>query len=464
MADKFRRIKMVLKKYFNFQEIKHRISKSFLVCLVVCLVSLMICFIYDLNLKVQEERKIGTQTEIESPYVTNEHEQDTVGLNSEEFRSMILTIDTILAAAVIFFYSIIDNRKTGISHRTIMTYTFGSLMVPGLFSMTIILLPIMYITSGMGMIATMWGCIAISYLLQIIIIFLILISTSYNYSLQAVCYAEIGQFEHMSIDLKNDKKKMLGQVRHMEQVVISDDLSVEKEKMISALLKVPFYKRRKLYRVGLETGKLLHLETEHLYKYYYMNVNSVFHQLKNEANECQMMYEILYVFIDELWEIFNKATENMSYEDEIFRQAEENYICVVAAILNAVAESGNIGAIKFADQVLQKQLDYNKKNSKLEIFNKQMGLYLCYLQFLFYVYEPSKNEYRIVNTDEWEPDILANIKYYEKYWKMWDKEITISSKESYFYFWNTISILKKETMDDSPICFVVNKKGERKYK
>lgn len=491
MTDKMNAIKVYLKQH---------ISKFFLGCILSCAISLVICFVWDgnVNSEVEKEVKTGIQIEFKWEYSTYEDEEESLVLNADDFCSMVLTIDTIMAAAVIFFYSMIDNRKTGISHRTIMTYTVGSYMVPGLFLATIILLPIMYGASAMGMIATMWISIIFSYIFQLIIIVLILLSVSYNYSIRAVCYAEIGQFENMpNMDLEQDKKKMLFQIRHMEQVVISEDSSVEKAKMISALLKVPCYEKKNMYKVSLVPQKLCDLNEEHIYEYYYMNINSVFVQIKNDVEECQKMYNILYVFFDELWEIYNVATENLGSADERTHKAIENYRCIIAAILNAITEAGSINAIQFANQILQKQLyhdkktlknidvkddvenveedlgevfaeenyveDTNKEDVEEKLFNKQMGLYLCYLQFLFYVYTPyegERREYMMVDIDEWEPDILTNIKYYEKYWRMWEKQVTISSKESCFYFWNILSIIRKEAIDGSPLCFAVNKKKE----
>ncbi len=100
----------------------------------------------------------------------------------EQLFDIIITLDTILAAAVIFFYSVQDGRKEGIPHRTIMAYTFGSFTVPILFIVIMLMLPLNFFAIAVNLRWFAWAGVIFTYATQIIIIILILLSTSYQYS------------------------------------------------------------------------------------------------------------------------------------------------------------------------------------------------------------------------------------------------------------------------------------------
>lgn len=473
MLDKLYKL-IVFAKEHIVKVVMQRTDKVFWTCISVCIITLILSLLIDCCFNFKKTEDAGIELQIENVYicVVDESKENDLELNVGDFCSMVLTIDTILAASVIFFYSMIDNRKTGIPHRTIIKYTFGSFMVPGLFFCTILLLPIMYTASSMEMVCTTWASIFFSYIFQLLILLVILFSTSYDFSINAVCCAEMEQFELMvKHGLEQNNNEKLKQIRHMEQVVLSDDLSIEKVKMIKALLKVPFYEKKYFWIIGIDPKILCDLKEEYLYNYYYTNLNSVFYQIKDKLQECQKVYDILYDFFDELYELCAICREER-LDDEKAKKVTENCRVVVAAIFNAATEANSKNVIQFVNQVLDKERQYdskiieknsgndNTKNKEMLLHNKQVSLYLCYLQFLFYVYEQSSSEgeYQVLEGDKWEPDIIADIEYYERHWKMWKRQVTLSQRDSCFYFWSTISVAKGAILDDSPLCFILNKK------
>lgn len=113
--------------------------------LFAALVVMTSAFVMDLNqeAKIRIYEKIGScLTKIAPSFRVLAWElKDKLSDSLEQLFNIIITLDTILAAAVVFFYSVQDSRKEGIPHRTIMAYTFGSFTVPILFIVIMFILP-----------------------------------------------------------------------------------------------------------------------------------------------------------------------------------------------------------------------------------------------------------------------------------------------------------------------------------
>ena len=62
----------------------------------------------------------------------------------EDLHEVLITFETILAAAVVFYYSVQDNRREGIPHRTILAYTYGSWSIPAVFLFTMLGVFVLY--------------------------------------------------------------------------------------------------------------------------------------------------------------------------------------------------------------------------------------------------------------------------------------------------------------------------------
>ena len=84
--------------------------------------------------------------------------------------NLIISYNAILAAAVILFYSVMDNRKEGIPHRRIMSFAFGSKSVPALFLISLILVPVGFIMNKYSLYYISTLALIIVFIYQMVII------------------------------------------------------------------------------------------------------------------------------------------------------------------------------------------------------------------------------------------------------------------------------------------------------
>ncbi|MCD8291001.1 MAG: hypothetical protein LUC91_05815 [Prevotella sp.] len=166
----------------------------------------------------------------------------------KDSQDLLLTMDTILAAVIVFFYGIMDNRKHGIPQRTILSYTFGPFTIPIFFLLDLVMLPVIYIGQSSFRSLTLMGLILCTYFIQALIIIMILLSTSFKYSANAVCNTEIRQFGYLRHCRITDKEYLWTYIlHHMEEVVAGEELTADKMYMFRKLLGVPFYERERLF-------------------------------------------------------------------------------------------------------------------------------------------------------------------------------------------------------------------------
>ena len=159
----------------------------------------------------------------------------------DEFCNMVVTYNTILTAAVIFFYSTLENKRGGIAQRTIIAYGYGSKVIPALFFETLVATPFIYIVKGMNLYLTTWVLLFYTFWLQLTIIYIILISASFAGCIRIICYVELKQYEEMKIN--NDKYIWIYLSRHLERAIKSDELVNDKLRFVRAIIWTPFKKR-----------------------------------------------------------------------------------------------------------------------------------------------------------------------------------------------------------------------------
>lgn len=416
--------------------------------------------------------------------------------SSGQFFDIIITLDTILAAAVIFFYSVQDSRKEGIPHRTIMAYTFGSFTVPILFVISMLMLPVSFFALFLNLGWFAWTGMIFTYITHVIIIILILLSTSYQYSVHAIGNAEIKQYQKLcSMELRRQEqeykeKEKVEQnpsfiwtylLHHLEQVVLSDELIADKLELIRRLIRAPYYRNvvklkeeytlpfgKKLKKRGnkgprISIEKLKDNNLAKIYEFYYQNLISFFRHINCLENleERKIIYIVLYEFMEELTELYEKVKQEEK-EEKVLGNCRKNYLMTICGILNPVMESNADDAEGFCNYVFNHI-----------VCDSEWGLQIdFYFLFQEYLYRTNPNAIKLKLLEEvyglgrWDGP-SAETEVYEKFWGVWTKFTTLSKKNRYLYFRKAFRTLKKETCESEPITYirmaVQKQKVEYKY-
>lgn len=376
-----------------------------------------------------------------------------------DLRDLILTVNTILAAVVILFYSVQDNRKEGIPHRVILSYTFGRFTIPIIFVMTMLLLPLDYLFCLSSMKISAFIGIVSSYALQMIIIVLILLTTSHKYSIHAITNSEIRQFRNL---VELDKNRVIVEssrhyneqylwtylLHHMEQVIKSEELITDKMELIRRLLKVPYYKKERcLLRKERFTYKENATEAEirRTYEFYYKNLIPVLEYLNGnkKSEERNKVYQLIYKFLEELATVYEK------------RKSQAMYLTTVSAIMNAVLMANAEEAEGVCNYI------FNECIQDENIGNMQMKLYVLFQEMLYRVNNRAirldnlkRNKYFITvgrlgeDMTEKEEDVLV------KYWEIWIQELTVSKDFSNRCLRNALETLQGHCSDSIPIFYI----------
>lgn len=178
----------------NVYAVNHKyLSKK----LWVILFATLGCFVFVLGLDVLN----GTLCGMIKSYIWGigslEHAKDILISAMDDFGSLAITVNAVLAAAVIFFYSVQDNRKEGLPRRTILDYSFGSSAIQIWFIICLFLLPVNLFCNSFGLQITAFLGICVSYFYQCVSLILIFLSTSHGFSVVVLCRSEIRQFNKL---------------------------------------------------------------------------------------------------------------------------------------------------------------------------------------------------------------------------------------------------------------------------
>ena len=287
-----------------YRYIRRTMSKSFICILVVCAVGLAASICFDWSAACKKDLYSVIAKILcyfgNDFYEAGRNIKYAVSENIEKFYDTLITINTILAATVIFYYNIQDNRREGIPHRAILAYSSGSLTIPAYFLVATFLLPAGFWALHLGMKITFIACIVISYILQMTNMILILASTSHSYGLHIICNAEIRQYralcnirENENTNWKSDPQFIWTYLmHHLEQVVMSDELVADKMTIVRELLKTPFYEKEMsiLERRRKRNGRTEDMAVEclkenslkRIYEFYYGNLSAVMEYLGKE--------------------------------------------------------------------------------------------------------------------------------------------------------------------------------------
>lgn len=453
--------------------IRRKMSKPFIGILVFCALTLAVSFFLDRY--VDYKRDLYRAVALILHYLGNDlygtcrNIKYAVSEHIEEFYNTLITINTILAATVIFYYSIQDNRKEGIPHRAILAYSSGSYTIPVYFLVATFLVPAGFWASHLKMRITFIACIIISYVLQMANIILILASTSYSCGLHIICNAEIRQYQALcgiersgNADWSTERQFVWTYLmHHLEQVIMSDELTADKMEIVRELLKTPYYEKEisfwkrwmksNGYIGDMAVNCLWENNLKQIYEFYYGNLSAAMEYLCKEENssERNKVYLVLYEFLRNLQALYKKAEEH--------KGAMLNYMMTTAGIMNAILDSRTPDAEGFCNYVL------NECITEDGIRQKQIGLYFLFQEYLYRTYKGSEDDVpsmfmnhidRIDKVRTWSMDRDDERLYYD-FWQIWMEWTTIPEKNRREYFRVAMAALRRENYSSCPVGYIM---------
>lgn len=398
-------------------------------------------------------KKIGDEW-----YQSGRDIKHVISENIEDFYDILITISTILAATVIFFYSVQDNKKEGIPHRAILAYSFGSLTIPVFFFLSMLILPVSFWLYHVNMKISFVVCIFFSYCFQMLIIALILFSTSFSYGLRVICNAEIRQYQKLckikkesSRDLENNPQFIWTYLmHHLEQAVTSDELIADKMMLVRELLKTPYHDKKRIlakiqknkYESSMSKERLENNDLGRIYEFYYLNLSAAMEYLSRAEHRAERdkIYWVLYEFLDDLQKLYGKVDD---VNDLKKKKARKNYMMTVAGLMNAVLESEAPDAEGFCNHIL------NECIKDEEVRLKQVGLYFLFQEYLYWTRIEEKNDDKIIPVEYvncingvhgWRMHSEDERIYYI-FWQTWMEWTTVSKKSRIAYFSNAIAAM-----------------------
>lgn len=389
--------------------------------------------------------------------------RNALKLSLKDYCDLIITCNTMLMAAVIFIYSIMDSRRLGIPHRTIMSYAYGSYMVPILFVFTLVMMPIIYMVFWANLRLTTFACVIVLFVFQITIIFIILRSSSFNYYLKIIKKKEYEQYIELTTNKIDQDNVWLYWLRHFEQAVQSNELAADKMRIVRYILWVPFYQKKrwelKVADKCIPIGKL-----DELYQFYYKNMIAAFQVINNEQCKIERtgLYLVIYEFISNLSEWYKEISEGKSQEEK--KTISCDYHMIISGIMNAVIDSKPEEGEDFCNYTINHCI-HNSQAQKLQI-----DLYVLFQELAYAIdgtYRYVRSLDQIDQIMEWKPlDAADSLDFYIEFWRVWVNIYSLPEEVRMKRFINAFTAMKKNSTDSAPIVNIMLQKERmiRNYK
>ena len=355
------------------------------------------------------------------------------------YYELLIATSAIVTATVVLFYTIIDNRRMGIANRMVLSYYAGRYALPLCFMLTLIGLPVIHILLDMK--RNYWAevGIVIIYTVQLGIIALILVATSFRCNIHSICKIEKSQLNLMLEDDMEDEFLWMYMVHHMEGIATAEGIFFEKSQLIHKLLKVP------LETVGLGKKQGTKRWKRVIYKYYYMNLAGLFGQVL-EDQRLEKIYTILYEFASET------AGGNPGMEPQ-------TYLLINSAILNAALCSGTAGKSGFCAYFINQYVDEQIRDEQIVLF------YLFHDLMYRAGYDAINRE--VVQSLKFVGDLGNTVKNMRgsclEFWEIWCEQYGMSRQIKVAGFYNAMLTLEGEYGKSYPILYIKNllhKRGE----
>lgn len=317
---------------------------------------------------------------------------------SEMVCNVVVAYSTMLAAVVIFYYSVTENKCLGVPYRRLIAYTVGSLTIPVLFVVTLLLTVFTVIAQRMPWKHTMYVCAIYILFLQTCMIVEILRSTSFDYGKRVICQKERKNYGKKMESEASCSMARVHFIGHLEQAVHSDEIIQDKKELLEEFLRIPFQtKKGKLYLKNFRQKVFLGKEEwEKIYQFYFSNISSAFQNLDGgeqriERNE---LYLCIGGFLEELYECLEKIA--VSTQNDRKKEADIVYHMVLSGIMNGMIYSDAEDAVVFCDYIFSEYIPN-------ELRSLQLCLYVLFQEVMYMIDEkPRKGQFRIRKLAEWE--------------------------------------------------------------
>lgn len=357
-----------------------------------------------------------------------------IWLAAEVIYDIIVTYSTMLVAIVVFFYSVIDNKRLGIPYRRLIMYTIGSRTIPVLFMETLVLTVFMAAARCMPWRYTTCVCEVYILAVQIFVIMQILKSTSYNHCKRVICQIEWRRYcagigvEH---ELNTEWAYFFG---HLERAVHSEEFLPDKKELFMDILGIPFCRftgrpyKKEIY--GMRVIKAA--ELERIYQFYFVNMLSAFQNFDGEEKhlERSQLYQCITNFILDLLDksrnVFNDSKNEYTKEN---RKRWYIFHMVLSGIMNGLISSNVEDSIDYCKTLFTKCL------LDQDVNRRQLYLFVLFQEvFSMIDVQRVSRRIQIAEFGEWKQVEKEDIEFLAEFWQIWTKMYDISSISKMTHF------------------------------
>ncbi|MCI8616412.1 hypothetical protein D7V94_15400 [Parablautia intestinalis] len=339
----------------------------------------------------------------------------------------VITYETVLAAVVLFFYGVIDNRRLGVPYRRLAAYTIGSRTIPVLFVVTWLLSLSTYVFHYLELRHTVYAIMLYVLGVQTFVIVQILMSTSYRHCKKIICRVERKKYMTGLKLEENYDDEWFHFLGHLERAIHSDEFISDKKELLADFLRIPISgqngKKINADWIGQEYAEFK--KQERLYEFYFFNILFSFQNFDKDENnmERNQLYKAISDFIlclsDEMK--MNNATNG-----EYPSVTEQIYHMIISGIMNGLLASNAEKSWKICDKIFSGLADILPS----EVFMQQLQLFVLFQELLAAINSDiSFRTQKIEKMCIWRPIQTKDLSFLSHSWEVWTNLCTISDYE-----------------------------------
>lgn len=359
---------------------------------------------------------------------------------SETVCNVTVTYTTMLAAIIVFFYSVIDNKRLGIPYRRLISYTIGSRTIPVLFMTTLLLTVFMVIVRFLSLKYTVYSCFIYILMVQIFVIIQILVSTSYQHCKRVICQLERKRYLKGAGSEEIHNMEWAYFFGHLERAIHSEEFIPDKEEVLAEFLQIPFCRcTGELNKIIIGKKELTGMEElGRIYQFYYVNILSAFQNFDGEAKhlERNQLYMRIRDFVKELSDKIIKNDIRMQFV----------YHMILSGILNGLVSSNVEDNNQICSYILSKCIQDDSMSKR------QLHLFLLFQELLSIIdLKKAQRQIRISGIRGWEPIKAEEMEFYAKFWDIWTQIHDLSFIEKVQHFGDAMQTMTGRCNASAPI-------------
>ena len=346
--------------------------------------------------------------------------------SSETMSDIIVTYSTVLAAIVVFFYSMIDKKRLGVPYRRLISYTIGSRTIPVLFMTALLLTIVMKIVWCFSMKYTVFMCMGYIFMIQIFVIIQILASTSYRHCKRVICRIERKRYlKGVSLEgMFNTEWAYF--FCHLERAVHSEEFIPDKKEFLAEFLWIPFCRQTgELNKIVASERELTEKEElERVYQFYYVNILSAFQNFNGEArhSERNQLYQCI---VDFVLQLSDRNRDHIVND----RKVQYVYHMILSGILNGLMASNVEDNVGVCSYILSKCI------TDAYVGKKQLALFVLFQEVLSMIdIQNAQRRIRVRDIGQWESVESRDVGFYAEFWDIWTKIYDFTFVEKVWHF------------------------------